>query len=60
MIMERADKGFVRDPHTANIFLYDDPVIFDCIEFNHAMRQLDAPDELAFLCMDSGPAGERT
>jgi aminoglycoside phosphotransferase family enzyme len=62
-IMERYVKGFVRDLHgdlhTANIFLYDDPVIFDCIEFNEAMRELDVLDELAFLCMDIEVCGRK-
>lgn len=56
LIAKRSGEGFVRDLHgdlhTANIFLYDDPVIFDCIEFNDAMRELDILDELAFLGMD--------
>jgi aminoglycoside phosphotransferase family enzyme len=63
LIIERYVKGFVRDLHgdlhTANIFLYDDPVIFDCIEFNDSMRQLDVLDELAFLCMDIEACGRK-
>lgn len=55
-IAERSENGFVRDLHgdlhTGNIFLYKDPVIFDCIEFNDEMRQVDVLDEMAFLCMD--------
>lgn len=55
-IAGRAEMGFVRDLHgdlhTGNIFLYKDPVIFDCIEFNDEMRQVDVLDEMAFLCMD--------
>ncbi|MEX1238909.1 MAG: hypothetical protein WEB30_04300, partial [Cyclobacteriaceae bacterium] len=35
-----------------NIFLYQHPVIFDCIEFNDAYRQIDVLDEVAFFCMD--------
>ncbi|WDF79904.1 hypothetical protein PQ469_07780 [Mucilaginibacter sp. KACC 22773] len=62
-ILERSVKGFVRDLHgdlhTANIFLYDDPVIFDCIEFNDAMRELDILDELAFLGMDIEAYGRK-
>lgn len=56
LIMNRYSGGFVRDVHgdmhTRNIFLYDDPVIFDCLEFSDDMRQIDILDELAFLCMD--------
>lgn len=55
-IKERAGNGLVRDGHgdlhTGNIFLYSVPVIFDCIEFNDEMRQLDILDEVAFLAMD--------
>lgn len=55
-IDERNKKGFVieghGDLHTRNIFLLDDPVIFDCIEFNDDFRKLDILNEIAFLCMD--------
>ena len=48
--------GFHRDGHgdlnSRNIFLYDEPLIFDCIEFNAEFRQIDVLDEIAFLCMD--------
>lgn len=53
---ERIKKGFKRDVHgdlhSGNIFLYKNPVIFDCIEFNDDFRQIDVLYELAFLCMD--------
>lgn len=53
---ERVDLGFVRDGHgdlhSGNIFMYPEPILFDCIEFNAHFRQLDLLDELAFLCMD--------
>jgi len=55
-MIERSIKGFVSDLHTANIFLYDDPVIFDCIEL---MRALDILDELAFLRMDFEAYGRK-
>lgn len=52
----RNDNGFVRDCHgdlhSKNIFLYDEPVIFDCIEFNDRFRQIDILNEVAFFCMD--------
>lgn len=55
-IKERIAAGLFRDVHgdlhTANVFLYRDPVLFDCIEFNDRFRQIDVLDELAFLCMD--------
>ncbi|MCB0521811.1 MAG: phosphotransferase [Lewinellaceae bacterium] len=53
---ERVEEGFVRDGHgdlhAGNIFLLDQPVIFDCIEFNEHFRINDVLSELAFLCMD--------
>lgn len=53
---ERSRQGFKRDVHgdlhSGNIFLYKDPVIFDCIEFQDAFRQIDILYEIAFLCMD--------
>ena len=52
----RFQEGFIRDGHgdlhSKNIFLYDQPVIFDCIEFNDELRYLDIIDEIAFFCMD--------
>jgi uncharacterized protein len=53
---ERIISGFQRDCHgdlnSRNIFLYDDPVIFDCIEFNSDFRQIDVLNDIAFLCVD--------
>lgn len=53
---KRAAEGFIRDVHgdlhTRNVFLGQEPVIFDCIEFNQEFRQIDIWYELAFLCMD--------
>ncbi len=55
-IKKRYTKGMVIDGHgdlhSRNIFLYDDPVIFDCIEFNDEFRHIDLLDEIAFFCMD--------
>lgn len=56
-ILERAEKGMVRechgDLHLGNIVLFDDqPVPFDCIEFNEHMRWIDVIDEIAFVVMD--------
>lgn len=46
------------DLHARNIFLLpDEPVAFDCIEFNPHFRQLDVLSELAFLCMDLDAGG---
>ena len=55
-IKDRIKKGFWRDVHgdlhSKNIFLYKDPIIFDCIEFNDNFRQIDVLNEVAFFCMD--------
>jgi aminoglycoside phosphotransferase family enzyme len=55
-IANRVEEGFCRDCHgdlhSKNIFLYKDPIIFDCIEFNDDFRQIDVLNELAFFCMD--------
>lgn len=53
----RAEAGLVRlahgDLHLRNIFLEgDEPVIFDCIEFNDALATVDLLYDLAFLLMD--------
>lgn len=56
IFQKRIRQGFVRDLHgdlhSKNIFLYEDPVIFDCIDFNDRFRQIDVLDEIAFFCMD--------
>jgi uncharacterized protein len=53
---ERIINGYQRDCHgdlnATNIFLYDDPVIFDCIEFNEEFRYIDILNEVAFLSVD--------
>jgi aminoglycoside phosphotransferase family enzyme len=55
-IAKRVTAGFCRDGHgdlhSRNIFLYRDPVIFDCIEFNDDFRHIDVLNEVAFFCMD--------
>ena len=53
----RRTYGFVRechgDLHLGNIVLIgDEPVPFDCIEFNPALRWIDVMDEIAFSVMD--------
>lgn len=53
----RRDQGFVRechgDLHLGNIVLLaDEPVPFDGIDFNPALRWIDVIDEVAFLVMD--------
>jgi aminoglycoside phosphotransferase family enzyme len=55
-IRERIAMGFYRDIHgdlhSGNIFLYRNPVLFDCIEFNDAYRRIDVINEIGFFCMD--------
>lgn len=52
----RVQQGFVVDGHgdlhAGNIFLLQEPVIFDCLEFNDEFRKVDMLDELAFLCLN--------
>jgi len=61
-MQQRIDHGFIRDVHgdlhSRNIFLYRKPVLFDCIEFNDPMRQIDVLYEIAFLCMDLEAYGQ--
>ncbi len=56
LISQRDAEGFTRDCHgdlhSGNIFLLDHPVVFDCIEFDKHLRQIDILSELAFFCMD--------
>lgn len=55
-LKKRVNNGFIRDIHgdlhSANIFMYASPVVFDCIEFNDSFRQIDVLNEAAFFCMD--------
>lgn len=60
-IEERHALGFTRDVHgdlhTRNIFLMPEPVLFDCLEFNDHLRQIDLLNEIAFLGMDLESVG---
>jgi aminoglycoside phosphotransferase family enzyme/predicted kinase len=54
---QRKQDGFVRechgDLHLRNIAWFEDkPVIFDCIEFNPALRWIDVISDITFLFMD--------
>jgi aminoglycoside phosphotransferase family enzyme/gluconate kinase len=56
MVRRKAD-GYIRechgDLHLGNIVvLDDDPVPFDCIEFNEQLRWIDVLNDTAFLVMD--------
>lgn len=53
----RKRDGFVRechgDLHLANIAVFENqPLLFDCIEFNESFRWIDVMNDLAFLLMD--------
>ena len=48
--------GDLRPDH---IYLYDPPVVIDCIEFNREYRTNDVIDELAFLAMCCDRLGDR-
>jgi len=54
---QRKGDGFIRechgDMHLRNLlWLEDQPMAFDCIEFNPALRWIDVMSEVAFLVMD--------
>src|SRR5215510_1288167 len=56
-VVARQRDGFVRechgDLHLGNMVLLDGAVvIFDCIEFNDALRWIDVASDVAFLTMD--------
>jgi aminoglycoside phosphotransferase family enzyme len=55
-LFRRHQNGWVIDGHgdlhSRNILLLEEPVIFDCIEFNDQLRTLDVLNEIAFFCMD--------
>jgi aminoglycoside phosphotransferase family enzyme len=53
---KRQADGMVRDCHgdlhSANIFITDRIIIFDCIEFSKDFRFVDTASEIAFMSMD--------
>ncbi len=56
-VLKRFDDGHVRhchgDLHLGNILVENNrPVLFDCIEFNERLSQIDVLYDLAFLLMD--------
>lgn len=57
LLQQRKSAGFIRechgDMHLANMFLWQARVVvFDCLEFNPALRWIDVISEIAFLTMD--------
>jgi hypothetical protein len=60
----RQQDGYVRechgDLHLRNIAVLDDqPVAFDCIEFDEQLRWIDVMSEIAFVVMDFEDRGQR-
>lgn len=60
---DRKDFGKVRELHgnllCNNIYLYNKPLIVDCIEFSDTLKHVDVLNEAALLCMDLEAHGER-
>ncbi|NEX16087.1 MAG: hypothetical protein C1943_05495 [Halochromatium sp.] len=62
VIEQRRHQGFIRechgDMHRGNIVVLDEqPVMFDCLEFNPNLRWIDTMSEVAFLSMDLAESG---
>ncbi|MFO7813632.1 MAG: AAA family ATPase [Pelovirga sp.] len=62
VLQARRDCGFVRechgDMHLANMaWFHDEPLLFDCIEFNENLRWIDTINDIAFLVMDLDDRG---
>ena len=62
LLERRRAGGFARhchgDLHLANILLeHGQPILFDCIEFNDLLSQIDVLYDVAFLIMDLGFRG---
>jgi predicted kinase len=57
LLLDRSGAGFVRrchgDLHLGNIMVeHGRPVLFDCVEFNDRLSEIDVLYDLAFLLMD--------
>jgi len=64
LLKGRTASGFARrchgDLHLANILVeHGEPVLFDCLEFNDLLSDLDVQYDLAFLLMDLDFRGRR-
>jgi aminoglycoside phosphotransferase family enzyme/predicted kinase len=64
LLDRRGAAGLVRrchgDLHLGNIVVEEDrPILFDCIDFNDALREIDVAYDIAFLLMDLGFRGRR-
>ncbi|MFT4091241.1 MAG: AAA family ATPase [Asticcacaulis sp.] len=65
LVLARFDSGHIRrchgDLHMGNILIEDHaPVLFDCIEFNERLMQIDGMYDIGFLLMDLWVRGYRT
>jgi aminoglycoside phosphotransferase family enzyme len=53
---QRIDQGRIVEGHgdlrPEHVCLLDEPVVFDCLEFNRALRVVDPADELAYLALE--------
>ncbi len=63
LLLRRKHDGFIRqchgDMHTGNMVLWNKKLlIFDCIEFNETLSNIDVISDLAFLFMDLEHGGE--
>jgi len=63
VLRQRKAEGFIRechgDVHLANMAWFDDqPLLFDCIEFNENLRWIDVINDVAFLVMDLDDRGQ--
>ena len=56
ILEQRISEGRIVEGHgdlrPEHVCLLEDPVVFDCLEFNRKLRIVDAVDELAFLAME--------
>ena len=56
LLEQRVSQGFVVDGHgdlrPEHVCLESDPVVFDCLEFNQELREVDIADDLGFLAME--------
>ena len=63
LLLQRKSGGFIRqchgDMHTGNMVLWQNRIfLFDCIEFNEQLSNIDVISDLAFLFMDLDHGGE--
>jgi len=63
ILLARKQEGFIReghgDMHLANMaWFHEQPLLFDCIEFNENLRWIDTINDIAFLVMDLDDRGQ--